>query len=161
MTEFHLAHFNDGGLAGLRRIQPAGKSRCKPATIPIEGYRRNTRNLEFARYVDEGRHALIRAISDPANEISRPRGQGLQANRSTGAATLPPQGDGIPLQSRIILVADAFEAMTSDRPYRVAPGQEFAVEELQRHAGTQFDPSVVGALCRALEASALTHHGTS
>jgi diguanylate cyclase (GGDEF)-like protein len=70
-------------------------------------------------------------------------------------------GDDIPLESRIILVADAFEAMTSDRPYRVAPGQEFAVEELQRHAGAQFDPRVVDALCRALEASAPTRHGTS
>jgi putative nucleotidyltransferase with HDIG domain len=70
-------------------------------------------------------------------------------------------GEDIPLESRIILVADAFEAMTSDRPYRRAPGQEFAVAELERHAGTQFDPRVVDALCRALEASALTHRGTS
>jgi HD domain-containing protein len=56
--------------------------------------------------------------------------------------------DGIPLESRIILAADAFEAMTSDRPYRRAPGQEFAIAELRRHAGTQFDPAVVAALCR-------------
>jgi diguanylate cyclase (GGDEF)-like protein/putative nucleotidyltransferase with HDIG domain len=60
-------------------------------------------------------------------------------------------GDGIPLESRIILVADAFEAMTSDRPYRKAPGHEFAVGELKRHAGSQFDPRVVDALCRALD----------
>ncbi len=60
-------------------------------------------------------------------------------------------GEDIPLESRIILVADAFEAMTSDRPYRQAPGQEFAVDELQRHAGAQFDPRVVDALCRALD----------
>jgi putative nucleotidyltransferase with HDIG domain len=60
-------------------------------------------------------------------------------------------GDGIPLESRIILVADAFEAMTSDRPYRKAPGAEFAVGELRRHAGTQFDPEVVEALCRVLD----------
>jgi diguanylate cyclase (GGDEF)-like protein len=59
-------------------------------------------------------------------------------------------GEGIPLESRIILVADAFEAMTSDRPYRKAPGQEFAVDELRRGAGTQFDAGVVDALCRAL-----------
>ena len=72
-------------------------------------------------------------------------------------------GDEIPLESRIILVADAFEAMTSDRPYRVAPGQEIAVEELQRHAGTQFDPHVVGALCRALdrESAVARPRGTS
>ena len=60
-------------------------------------------------------------------------------------------GDGIPLESRIILVADAFEAMTSDRPYRRAPGQEFAIAELRRNAGTQFDPAVVDALCRVLD----------
>jgi diguanylate cyclase (GGDEF)-like protein len=56
----------------------------------------------------------------------------------------------IPLESRIIHVADAFEAMISDRPYRTAPGQEFAIEELRRHAGTQFDEQVVEALMRVL-----------
>ncbi|MDA0171980.1 diguanylate cyclase [Solirubrobacter taibaiensis] len=60
-------------------------------------------------------------------------------------------GDAIPLESRIILVADAYEAMTSDRPYRNAPGQAFAVQELQRGAGTQFDARVVEALCRVLD----------
>jgi putative nucleotidyltransferase with HDIG domain len=63
-------------------------------------------------------------------------------------------GEEIPLESRIILVADAFEAMTSDRPYRKAPGPEVAVAEvaeLRRHAGTQFDPEVVAALCRVLD----------
>jgi diguanylate cyclase (GGDEF)-like protein len=59
-------------------------------------------------------------------------------------------GQEIPLESRVILVADAFEAMTSDRPYRRAPGQDFAVAELRRGAGAQFDADVVDALCRAL-----------
>jgi diguanylate cyclase (GGDEF)-like protein len=62
-------------------------------------------------------------------------------------------GEDIPLESRIILAADAYEAMTSDRPYRQAPGREFALAELKRHAGTQFDAAVVGALCRALAVS--------
>jgi diguanylate cyclase (GGDEF)-like protein len=56
----------------------------------------------------------------------------------------------IPLESRIIHVADAFEAMISDRPYRKAPGEQFAIEELRRHAGTQFDQDAVDALLRVL-----------
>jgi HD-GYP domain-containing protein (c-di-GMP phosphodiesterase class II) len=64
-------------------------------------------------------------------------------------------GDDIPLESRIILVADAYEAMTSDRPYRKAPGEAVAVAELRKHAGTQFDPAVVAALCRVLDRGAL------
>jgi HD-GYP domain-containing protein (c-di-GMP phosphodiesterase class II) len=57
-------------------------------------------------------------------------------------------GGQIPLESRIIHVADAFEAMTSDRPYRDAPGEQFAADELRRFAGTQFDEDVVEALLR-------------
>jgi diguanylate cyclase (GGDEF)-like protein/putative nucleotidyltransferase with HDIG domain len=67
--------------------------------------------------------------------------------------------DEIPLESRIILVADAFEAMTSDRPYRQAPGRDFALEELRRGAGSQFDPAVVDALERALGAVQLQSAG--
>ena len=59
-------------------------------------------------------------------------------------------GESIPLESRIIFVADSFEAMTSDRPYRKAPGQQFAIDELKRNSGTQFDPQVVDAICRTL-----------
>jgi diguanylate cyclase (GGDEF)-like protein/putative nucleotidyltransferase with HDIG domain len=58
-------------------------------------------------------------------------------------------GDEIPLESRIILVADAFEAMTGGRPYRTARPPEEALEELVAHAGTQFDPACVAALCAA------------
>jgi putative nucleotidyltransferase with HDIG domain len=52
----------------------------------------------------------------------------------------------IPLESRIMLVADAFEAMTADRPYREARPDADALAELKRHAGTQFDSCCVDAL---------------
>ncbi len=48
-------------------------------------------------------------------------------------------GDAIPLPSRIIAIADAFDAMTSDRPYRKGMPVERALAELTRHAGSQFD----------------------
>jgi HD-GYP domain-containing protein (c-di-GMP phosphodiesterase class II) len=54
--------------------------------------------------------------------------------------------DDIPLGSRIIIVADAYEAMTSDRIYRRAIGHERAMEQLSRYRGVQFDPRVVRAL---------------
>ena len=60
------------------------------------------------------------------------------------------QGDEVPLESRVILVADAFEAMTSDRPYRRGRSEREAFGELERHVGTQFDAACVDALRRAL-----------
>jgi diguanylate cyclase (GGDEF)-like protein len=56
----------------------------------------------------------------------------------------------IPLGARIILVADAYEAMTADRPYRRAQSPDYALRELRAHAGRQFDPAVVAALERHL-----------
>ncbi len=52
-------------------------------------------------------------------------------------------GEAIPLGSRIIAVVDAFDAITTDRPYQKARSTQFALEELQSCAGTQFDPLVV------------------
>lgn len=55
------------------------------------------------------------------------------------------RGEAIPLGSRIIIVADAYEAMTSDRIYRKAIGHEKALEQLSKYKGVQFDPAVVRA----------------
>ena len=56
------------------------------------------------------------------------------------------KGEDIPLGSRIMIVADAYEAMTSDRIYRKAIGHDRAMEQLNKYKGIQFDPRVVRAL---------------
>jgi putative nucleotidyltransferase with HDIG domain len=56
----------------------------------------------------------------------------------------------IPLEARILAVADAFEAMLSERPHRPALSREDAIHELRRNAGTQFDAGVVEVFVRAL-----------
>ncbi len=53
------------------------------------------------------------------------------------------RGNEIPLGARIVAVADAYHAMVHDRPYKPAQTHEQALAELQRHAGSQFDPDVV------------------
>ena len=58
------------------------------------------------------------------------------------------KGDEIPLFSRIIAVADAYEAMVSDRSYRSAMTHEYAVKEIKRCAGSQFDPQIVNGFIK-------------
>ena len=66
-------------------------------------------------------------------------------------------GEAIPLGSRIIAVCDAYDAMTCDRPYRLAMAPAKALEELRRSAGTQFDPLVVEAFCELVGKAPAEH----
>jgi diguanylate cyclase (GGDEF)-like protein len=67
------------------------------------------------------------------------------------------RGEAIPQASRIMLVADAFDAITSTRPYRRALSIEHACEELRRGASTQFDPACVRALLDRVSEDAFAH----
>lgn len=60
--------------------------------------------------------------------------------------------DAIPFGARVLAVVDAYGAMTSNRPYRPAQSKAWAIEELQRNAGTQFDPAIVAVFCEILHA---------
>lgn len=61
------------------------------------------------------------------------------------------KGEEIPLGSRVIIVADAYEAMTSDRIYRKAPGHDHAMAQLRKYSGIQFDPKVVRTLGQVIQ----------
>jgi diguanylate cyclase (GGDEF)-like protein/putative nucleotidyltransferase with HDIG domain len=61
------------------------------------------------------------------------------------------KGESIPLEARILSVADAAEAIASDRVYRPGSPAEMVLQEVRAGMGTQFDPGVVEALCRAVE----------
>ncbi|MBI4843859.1 MAG: HD-GYP domain-containing protein [Nitrospirae bacterium] len=61
------------------------------------------------------------------------------------------KGDEIPLLARILCVADSYDAMTSDRPYRLSVSREYAIDEMRRCSGSHFDPEVVSAFLKVLE----------
>lgn len=86
-------------------------------------------------HVDEAVHPFVRQIARSSHE--RIDGAGYP----DGLA-----GDDIPMPSRIVFVADAFDALTSDRPYRGRWTVQEALDELRRNAGLQFCAEAVGAL---------------
>ncbi|HEY55566.1 MAG TPA: diguanylate cyclase [Dehalococcoidia bacterium] len=63
------------------------------------------------------------------------------------------KGDSIPIEGRILAIADAYDAMTSPRPYREQLSAQDALDELKRCAGTQFDPELVEIFLELIEAS--------
>jgi HD-GYP domain-containing protein (c-di-GMP phosphodiesterase class II) len=64
-------------------------------------------------------------------------------------------GDSIPLASSIITIADTYDAMTSDRPYRNAYTEAMTFGELERCAGTQFNPDLIKVFIRTMERHAV------
>lgn len=94
-----------------------------------------------------------RAIVDPIDLSSKIK-EGILYHQEKYDGTGYPEhlkGNNIPLFARILAVADAYDAMRSDRPYRQKLPKEFAVAELKKHSGIQFDPTVVQAFLRVLE----------
>jgi HD-GYP domain-containing protein (c-di-GMP phosphodiesterase class II) len=61
------------------------------------------------------------------------------------------RGEDIPLESRILSIADSYDAMTSARPYKATLTAEEAISEIKKCAGTQFDPKLVKVFCEIID----------
>ena len=88
----------------------------------------------------------IRELSEVAKEIKYHQERYDGKGYPEGA-----KGTEIPLVARIIAVCDAFDAITTDRPYRQRKMAEIAIQEIRQHSGTQFDPIVASAFLLAFE----------
>ncbi len=118
----------------------------KPTSLDDEERRVMMRHPEAgARIVGEIRSLRAAAVMVRTHHW-RPDGKGYPPGLSAA---------DVPLGARIINVCDAFDAMTSDRPYRRGLSSAKAIGELRRHVGTQFDADLVGALAELHETGLL------
>ncbi|MGH2978930.1 MAG: HD-GYP domain-containing protein [Solirubrobacterales bacterium] len=135
----------DVRLAGL--LHDVGKSGVAEAIVSKPAALTDGEWLEMRYHPELGAGLLNDAGLDDVREWilchhERPDGAGYPRGL---------RGDEIPLEARILAVADSYEAMTNDRAYRRSIGRWRAREELRRNAGTQFDEAVVEAFLRAVE----------
>ena len=110
----------------------------KPAPLTSAEWRTVVQHPRIGQVILEHAAALQDAVPIILHHHERYAGHGypygLRANE-------------IPLGARIVAIADAYDAMTHDRPYKRAISHDAAIVELQQHAGTQFDPELVTLFC--------------
>lgn len=104
---------------------------------------------------------LGESIIEPVEFLQEPRKLILHHHERFDGSGYPSglKGEEIPLGSRILAVADSFEAMMSDRPYRKKLGLDKAIRELEGGSGSQFDPKVVEAFIEVLKEKGMVGEG--
>jgi putative nucleotidyltransferase with HDIG domain len=131
-------------------IHDVGKLHVPDEVLTKPGTLTPDETLIMRRHAAEGAE-LVACLGDPSlSDIVRHHHERFDG----GGYPSGLRGASIPVQSRIIAVADAFEAMTGTRPYRDAIPVEDAIRELQTHAGTQFDVRCVDALVEVVNDAA-------
>jgi HD-GYP domain-containing protein (c-di-GMP phosphodiesterase class II) len=144
--------WNDGRLEGLRlgaALHDVGKVNVRPEVLGKTGVLDDGELAEIRTHPVEGTWliagvpSLTPALPYVLFHHERWDGDGYPTRRA---------GPAIPLEGRVLAVADAFDAMTSLRPYRRSLSAGEAATEIASCAGTQFDPEVVDAFLAALDA---------
>jgi putative two-component system response regulator len=123
-----------GYLHDVGKIAIADRILLKPGPLTDDEYREMQKHAEIGGAIVQTHEAMTGIAQIVRHHHERWDGRGYP-DRLVGEA--------IPLGARIIAVADAYSAMTSDRVYRKAIGEDQAWEEIVRHSGAQFDPAVV------------------
>lgn len=114
----------------------------KPGRLTTEEFERMKMHTELgARILSGGQFPLMQW----AEQIAR-----THHERWDGTGYIGLCGESIPMAGRIVAVADVFDALTSERPYKSALTQNEAIEEIQRQSGQQFDPRVVEAFLKVV-----------
>ena len=138
--------WEDGLLAALRigaRLHDIGKLAVPVAILRKPGPLNDDELAVIRRHPEAGARLVGRipaarsALPGVLHHHERWDGAGYPAGLA---------GHAIPIEARVLAAADAFDAMTSERPYQPALTQESAVREVARCAGTQFDPGIADAL---------------
>jgi HD-GYP domain-containing protein (c-di-GMP phosphodiesterase class II) len=159
-----------GGRRAVKRARAlARRLGLAPAEVDLIGYVASIHDLGMVRLGPETRHPdqlddqqrlLVRGHPEASVEILRPleylgqvRELVLAHHERWDGSGYPHglRGDEIPLGARILAVVDAWESLTSARPWRIATPREEAAAELRREAGRQFDPEVVEAWLAMLD----------
>lgn len=114
----------------------------KPAKLTDEEFEEVKKHTILGRFILKPLGFLPRVLEGIATHHERWDGQGYPKGL---------KAQEIPVEGRILAVAEAFDVMTSDQPYHEALPLESAVNEIKQESGKQFDPDVVTALCSAID----------
>lgn len=123
-----LAQFHD-----LRKVGIPDRILFKPGPLTEEEWREIQKHSEIGHRIAQSVPDLAPIADWILKHHERWDGHGYPLGLS---------GEDIPLECRILAIADAYDSMTSDRPYRKAMSREEAIGELKRCMGTQFDPQL-------------------
>jgi putative two-component system response regulator len=143
-------------LAGL--VHDIGKIGVREAILNKTASLADEESLHVKRHCEIGEHILNPVVDDKEillmvrHHHERYDGHGYPDGL---------RGEQIPLGARILAIADAYDAMTSERPYRAALDTEVACLETEHHKGTQFDPQVADAFLRSRRSNVSTYRSQS